>query len=346
MEKIKMNYWLHRISYLAELSYPLFDKGFLTIGFSDFTNKELIDKVLENDLDYFNRQFLDMWGILPRSRYNLLRFLKFNKGDIVIVPSWGTFSVCEIIDEKPLLINETYSDDLKTWGDKKVYTDGIHLISENGNRYDLGFARKVKILYKDISREKFADAKLTSRMKIRQTNCPIDDLEKSIEQSIKNYKENKPIHLHTIIVEKTANLVLDAIKTELNPDKFEKLVKTYFKTIGANDVNIPAKNARDKEGDADIVAVFENLKLIIYIQAKFHKDEDNEWAINQILDYKTSRESIDVGYNKIAWVITSADTFNDKAKKIAAENGIQLINGLEFSKMLLNAGINLLNTKL
>ena len=208
--------------------------------------------------------------------------MKFNKGDIVIVPSWGTFWVCEIIDEKPLLINETYSDDLKTWGNKKVLSDGIHLISENGKRYDLGFARKVKILHKDISRAKFADANLTSRMKIRQTNCLINDLVESIEQSIANFQENRPIHLHSIIVEKTINIILDTIKTELNPDKFEKLVMTYFKTIGANEVTIPAKNERGKEGDADIVAVFENLKLIIYIQAKFHKDKDNEWAINQI----------------------------------------------------------------
>jgi restriction endonuclease Mrr len=174
----------------------------------------------------------------------------------------------------------------------------------------------------------------------------IIDLVVSIEQSIANFQENRPIHLHSIIVEKTINIILDTIKTELNPDKFEKLVMTYFKTIGANEVTIPAKNERGKEGDADIVAVFENLKLIIYIQAKFHKDKDNEWAINQILDYKTNRESIDDGYNKIAWVITSADTFNDEAKKIAAENEIQLIDGIEFSKMLLNAGINLLNTNL
>ncbi|SHN21435.1 Restriction endonuclease [Cyclobacterium lianum] len=341
-----MNYWLHRISHIAELSYPLLDKGFLTIGFSDFTHNKFIDKVLEDDWNYFNGQFREMWGKVPRTRHNLWRFLKFNKGDVVIVPSWGTFFVCEIIDEKPLLISETYSDDLKTWGDKKVTTDGTYLISENGKAYDLGFARKVKILYKNISRAKFADAKLTSRMKIRQTNGSIDDLKKSIEKSIANYIENRPIHLHSIIVEKTANLVLDAIKTELNPDKFEKLVRTYFKTIGANEVTIPAKNERDKEGDADIVAVFENIKLIIYTQAKFQKGKINEWGTNQILDYKTNKESIDDGYNKIAWVITSADTFNDEAEKIATENEIQLIDGLEFSKMLLNAGINLLNTNL
>lgn len=341
-----MNYWLHRISHLAELSYPLLDKGFLTIGFSDFTQKEFIDKVIEDDWSYFNGQFQEMWGKVPRTRHNLWRFLKFKKEDIVIVPSWGTFFVCEIIDEKPLLINETYSDDFKTWGDKKVTTDGTYLISENGKAYDLGFARKVKIHHKNISRAKFADAKLTSRMKIRQTNGSINDLKKSVEKSIANYIENRPIHLHSIIVEKTANLVLDAIKTELNPDKFEKLVRTYFKTIGANEVSIPAKNERDKEGDADIVAVFENIKLIIYIQAKFHKGKINEWGTNQILDYKTNKESIDDGYNKIAWVITSADSFNAEAEKIATENEIQLIDGLEFSKMLLNAGINLLNTNL
>lgn len=341
-----MNYWLHRISHIAKLSYPLLHKGFLTIGFSDFTQKEFIDKVLQNDWNYFNGQFQEIWGKVPRTRRNLWRFLKFNKGDIVIVPSWGTFFVCEIIDENPLLINDTYSDDLKTWGDKKVTTDGTHLISENGKAYDLGFARKVKILHKNISRAKFADAKLTSRMKIRQTNSSINDLKKSIEKSIKNYKENRPIHLHSIIVEKTANIILDTIKTKLNPNKFEKLVKVYFKTIGANEVTIPAKNEKDKKGDADIVAVFENIKLIIYIQAKFHKGKVDEWGTNQILDYKTNKESIDDGYNKIAWVITSADTFNDEAEKIATENEIQLIDGLEFSKMILNAGINLLNANL
>ncbi len=341
-----MNYWLHRISHLAELSYPLLDKGFLTIGFSDFTNSKTIDRVLANDWNYFNHQFQEIWGRVPRTRHNLWNFLKMSKGDIVIVPSWGTFFVCEIIDDIPLLIGETFSEGLKSWGDKSVSTNGTHLISENGSVYDLGFARQVKVLYKQISRDKFADAKLTSRMKIRQTNASLNDLKFSIEKSIENYKVNKPIHLHSIIIDKTANLVLDAIKNELNPDKFEKLVKIYFKTIGANEVSIPAKNERNKEGDADIVAVFENIKLIIYIQAKFHKGKINEWGTNQILDYKTNKESIDDGYNKIAWVITSADTFNEKAEKIATENEIQLIDGLEFSKMLLNVGINLLNTSL
>lgn len=341
-----MNYWLHRISHHAELSYPLLENGYLTIGFSDFTNEIIIDKVVENDSNYFNNKFQELWGRVPRTRHNLWNFLKMSKGDIVIVPSWGTFYVCEITDDRPLLIGETFSEGLKSWGDNKVSTNGTHLIDENGKVYDLGFARQVKVLFKQISRDKFADANLTSRMKIRQTNCDISDLKLSIEKSIENYKENKPIHLHSIIMDRTASIVLDAIQNELNPDKFEKLVKTYFKNIGANEVSIPAKNERNKAGDADIVAVFENIKLIIYTQAKFQKDQISEWGTTQILDYITNKESIDDGYNKVAWVITTANTFNEKAENLAKENEIQLINGLEFSKMLLNVGINLLNTDL
>ena len=338
-----MNYYLHRISHKAELSYPLFDRGFLTIGFSDFTNSETIDKVMVNDWKYIDDECQRMWGHIPKNRHTLWRFLHFKKGDIIIVPSWGTFSVCEIIDEKPLLIDQVYSDDLRTWGDKNVLTNGRHLLSETGDVYDLGFARKIKILQKGISRDKFADAKLTSRMKIRQTNAVINDLKDSIQKSIENFNLNKPIHLHSLLIDQTAKIVLDVIKNELNPDKFERLIKIYFESIGANKITIPAKNERDKEGDADIVAVFENIKLIIYTQAKFQKGQISEWAANQILEYKTNKESIDDGYNKIAWVITTANDFNREAENIAKENEIQLINGIEFAKMLLNNGINLLN---
>jgi hypothetical protein len=341
-----MNYWLHRISHLAELSYPLLEKGYLTIGFSDFSDELTINNVENNDWTNFNKQFQDCWGTLPRTRYSLWNFLKMKKEDIAIVPSWGTFWVCEIIDDKPLLIGDSYSDDLRSWGNKTVILKDNFLAQENGGFYDLGFARKVKILHKSISRDKFADSKLTSRMKIRQTNAQINDLKASIESSIENFKVNKPIHLHSSIIEKTANIVLDTIVNELNPDKFEKLIKIYFKTAGANEVYIPAKNEKDKEGDADIVAVFENLKLIIYAQAKFQKGQISDLATNQILDYKTNKDSIDDGYNKIAWVITTASHFNNNAENLAKENQIQLINGLEFSKMLLNGGINLLNTNL
>lgn len=341
-----MNYWIHRISHIAELSYPLLEKGYLTIGFSDFTQTEIIECVSKNNWGEFNDYFQEYWGTVPRTRHNLWNFLKMSKGDTVIVPSWGTYFVCEIEDEKAQKINNTYSENLFSWGDKKVNANGVLLTKEDGNIYDLGFARKIKIIHREISRDKFADSKLTSRMKIRQTNALINDLEESVIKSIENFKANKPIHLHSLIIDKIAHLVLETIMNELNPDKFERLVQVYFNTIGATEVTIPAKNETNKEGDADIVAVFENMKLIIYTQAKFQNGTINEWATNQILDYVKNKETIADGYNKIAWVITTAENYNEEAKNIAKENGIQLINGIEFAKMVLNVGLNPLNTVL
>lgn len=341
-----MNYWIHRISHLAQLSNPLLNQGYLTIGFSEFTEDEIITKARSNDWGYFDGKFKEKWGAKPRTRHNLWRFLNMSKGDIVIVPSWGSFFVCEIEGEQPIKIGDAYSDGLKTWGDTNVQKNGDLLTTEQGKVYDLGFAWKVKVLCKNVSRDKFADAKLTARMKVRQTNVNINDLKSNVEKSIKNYSANKPIHLHSILLENTAEIVLNTIQKELNPDKFERLVKAYFETIGANSVSIPAKNERDKKGDGDIIAVFENIKLIIYAQVKFHRAKTNAWGASQIQEYKTNRESIDDGYNKIAWVVTTAKSFDEKAENLAKENEIQLINGVDFSKMLLNAGINLLNKNL
>ncbi len=334
-----MNYWLHRISHLAEVSYPLLEKGYLSIGYVDYANPEIVDKVIQNDKYYFDNEFQRIYGALPRNRYSLWNFLSFKKGDIVIVPSWGTFYVCEITDEKPALMSAAYTSDLKTWNNKTIQLNGDLFIDENGKTYDLGFTRKIKILHRSISREKFADAALTARMKMRQTNACINDLKQSVENSIQNYQQNKPIHLHSILQEHTCNLILETLKKELNPDKFEKTIKIYFETIGANSVKIPSKNEREKEGDADIVANFENLKLIIYVQAKFQSGTIGDWATQQISDYKENKDRLDDGYSRMAWVITTANNFNEEAQNKAKEENIQLINGIEFSKMLLNAGI-------
>jgi len=337
-----MNYWLHRISHHAELSRPLLDKGYLSIGFSDFSNDEFLNHTLEGNKPFFDQQFQDYWGLIPRTRQNLWRFLFFLKNDLVLIPEKGAFTICEIIDDRPLLIQELDATGLKTWDGKPVFPDGTLLCTSHGTRFDLGFLRKIKILYRAIPRDKFAGAELTARMKIRQTNASINDLRTQVDRAVQFFNENKPIDLHATLLEKTQGLVLESITKELNPQKFERLIASYFTKIGANGVTIPPKNTKDKEGDADIVAVFENLKLIVYTQAKFQKDRISETGINQILDYRDSQERLDDGYTKVPWVISTADSFSDLAQKNAQQNQIQLINGKEFSAMLLNCGIDFL----
>ena len=65
-----------------------------------------------------------------------------------------------------------------------------------------------------------------------------------------------------------------------------------------------------------------------------------QWALEQIESYKDQKEKTDDGYSKIAWVISTADTYSEQCYKQAKINKIQLINGKEFTKMLLESGIS------
>ncbi|GIW68038.1 MAG: hypothetical protein KatS3mg096_906 [Candidatus Parcubacteria bacterium] len=346
-----MAIWLHRISHHAEVAYPLLANGLLSIGFSDFNEPNFIKVICgENGWESFEKYFDDYWGKRPKTRYNLWRFIvEMRKGDLIVVPSWGTFSVYELIEDMARPVSEIELSEIKDWHGNKIEKkeDGyLHRTttdkSTNKSKdeiIDLGFVRKVKLIKKDIPRNEYADSALTSRMKIRYTNADISDLKESIDKALDAFKKGQPLNIHSQIIDKTRQSILDTIRTELNPEKFEILVKWYFQRIGASDVYIPSKNESEKEGDADVVAVFEPLKIIIYAQVKFHEDETDSWAIEQINDYKNQKETMDDGYTKIGWVVSSADNFSEKCYNLAKEVKVQLVDGKQFTKMLLEAGI-------
>lgn len=343
-----MTIWLHRISYHSEISYPLLEKGYLSVGFSDFSDQEFIDSICTEGTGWntFEEKFEQEWGSKPRTRHNLWRFIRdMKKGNLVIVPSWGTFSVYEIVDDYAIIPSNCNENEFNDWNDNHITinSDGLFTrkIEDKEEIIDLGFLRKVKLIKKDIPRYEYADAALTSRMKIRQTNADISDLKESVEKAIQAFNESKPINLHSIILEKTKDIIIDNIRNELNPDKFEKLIQWYFQRIGASDVYIPTKNENDKEGDADVVAVFEPIKTIIYSQVKFHNNGDDtpSWAIEQIKSYKEHKEAMDDGYSKISWVVTSADSFTEEAYEYAKEAKVQLVDIKQLTQMLLDVGI-------
>jgi hypothetical protein len=170
-------------------------------------------------------------------------------------------------------------------------------------------------------------------MKIRQTTADISDLKESVEKALAAFKKEKPLNIYSQIVETASRQILDTLQSELTPDKFEYLVKLYFERIGATNVYIPTKNESGKDGDADVVATFEAIRTIIYIQVKFYQGETSSWAIEQIRNYKLQKDSIDDGYSKIAWVISSSDSFSEEAQKLAKEANIQLFDGITFAVM-------------
>ena len=343
-----MNYWLHRISHHAEVSYPLLEQGYLSIGWIFLSKPAFIDEICgENGRQKFEAYLLPEGS--PPNRYNLWRFIvDMKKGDWVVVPSCGAFSVFEIEDDKALSITEITSlvkiqdssgNSIEMGKDGYLYNTGRKDEKGANSLVDLGFFKKVKPVKTDISRYEYADAALTSRMKLRRGNAYITDLKESIEAALTAFNEEKPLNIYLQIVEKAGQQILDTIQSKLNPGKFERLVKWYFERIGATKVDSPTRNESGKEGDADVVAIFEAIKTIIYTQVKFHSGETSSWAIEQINDYKTPKNGIDDGYSKIAWVISSGDSFSNEAKNMAQEANVQLFDGITFAKMLLEAGI-------
>lgn len=311
-----MSIWLHRISHHAEVAYPLLGNGLLSIGFSDFSNSDFIKDICgENGWQSFEKYFDDEWGSKPRTRYNLWRFIvDMREGDWVVVPSWGAFSVYELTEDRAKPVSEIELSEIKDWhGNKIVFKEDGLLYRSSSELIDLGFVRKVKLIEKDIPRYEYADSALTSRMKFRATNADISNLKLSIDKALAGFKKGQPLNIYSQIISKTRQSILETIRAELTPDKFEILIKWYFQRIGASDVYIPSKNESGKEGDADVVAVFEPIKTIIYSQVKFHTGETSSWAIEQINSYKDQKDTMDDGYSKISWVISSADSFSKES---------------------------------
>lgn len=339
-------YWLHRISYVMDVSYPLLDEGYLSIGFSDFAEPDFIGSC-QNKWEHFEKYFKKLWGSLPRNRYTLWRFIyKMNEGDRVLVPSWGKFHIFEIVHKKTYLPSEIIEiiDKVSSWDgiSIKCFEDKkLHYQDKVGSLVDLGFFRKVRPVCKNIPRRQYADSALTSRMKARQTNVNITNIKESIEIALKSFQNKMPINLQSQIIDKSLDAVIKTIRESLNPDKFERLIQRYFLNIGADSADIPAKKEKDKLGDADIVSTFENLKTIFYIQAKFHQGTTDSFALDQIDEYvQYKNDSFDDGYTKVAWVITSAKKFTDECLKKGKALNIQLIDIQSFARMILESGIS------
>ncbi|MBR1926469.1 MAG: restriction endonuclease [Bacteroidales bacterium] len=276
---------------------------------------------------------------LPRNRWNLWRFVnEMEEGDIVIVPMPYSFSVCRIADNI-VISNETIDSSLLEDCDGEPVTrkeDG-YLYNKSDEIVDLGFYRKVDIIARDIPRDKYADQALSSRMKIRQTNANIDDLDGSVNDAISAFRDQKPINLKETLMESAAPLVLEKIRTLQNDTKFEALVEWYMKSLGAR-VDTPWKGeSPTEEGDADRIAYFDNIGFAIMIQIKKHSGITDDWAVTQIKGYAANHNFGE--YATALWVISSGDGFSEEAQRLAEETGVRLVDGLQFSRMILEAGL-------
>ncbi len=191
---------------------------------------------------------------------------------------------------------------------------------------------------------------------MRQTNGCINDIKESVEETLNALKAGKPMNFYEDSINELCPKLFDKMNNSLNPDKFELLVKRYMEKIGANSVTIPPKNEAEKEdyADADIIAFFDNIKVAILIQAKYHdkNTKTDDWAVEQIKRYKEQREDpeckLGAGeeeFTYIPWVISTCKEYTEAAEDMAKENNIRLINGETFAKMILEQGLKDIDLK-
>lgn len=354
MEK---KYWLHRISHEGEVSYDLLKKGYLTVGWSRFLNQpdKLIETIKDKDNDLEFRKYTEDRGIKTTSRWSLWNFGKMKVGDTVLVPMYGgKFGVYRILEEMQPISNMKI-DKFKASNKEEFEIKDSYLVNNTINEpVDLGFIIKVESIlkYEDPKPRNFAESKLISRMRNRQTNSDITDLANEVESAI---VAKKPHDVYDVFIEEIKNkFIKDYIFGEYTPDQIEMLVDQYFKKMGADDVKILAKNepGKPKGSDADVEATFTDLKTTYYVQVKKRDGQTGMEGLNQIKDYIDNINSNpdDEDEVDIAWLLTTgffADEVKQKAKeyKDKGEANIRLVDGREFVEMIFNAGIELLDLK-
>lgn len=349
-----MTTWLHRITHLGEFSFPLLkNHNLLSIGFSDFipdflvekdkipNNEDFIERVQQGGVNYLDDIFLHSWGNKDRARFHLFNFIRMNKGDWVVVPEPGKFSVYEILDHKACPITSIEKERITgRQGQEVEVGSGKLKLKKDGSDLDLGFVREVKPIQIEIPRDKYGKAELSRSLKYRRTNKDITKAEDEVKEAVNRFAENKPINIYQDLVKGMKNQILDNINTKLNHEKFEILIEWYFTQCGATETVRPSKNSPDKDGDADVIATFEPLKTIYYIQAKFHDGKTPVEAADQIVDYVNNQGTTDDDFHRISWVISTAESFTQETQDKANNNHIQLINGDELAEMILEIGIH------
>lgn len=145
--------------------------------------------------------------------------------------------------------------------------------------------------------------------------------------------------------------IIDSI-SNLSPHKFEDLIVELFEKNGYITLQ---KNDFDRMGgDIDILMTYDQKSLLgnifsmskdiespnINIQAKKKPgtDFEDKIAVEQLL--KRAETKSRKGINDINIVIDLTSAFQECTEKLAKENNVILINGLQFASLLIQYGIN------
>lgn len=306
--------------------------------------------------DQFETAWKNKWGANDsdvesiKRKYNNLRIMKdINVGDIIVIPKLDTtqdvdypcrcFTVVECTQQYSFSVLEKYSDFGHVIGVSPLFSCSYH----SDRLATITISGKFKAYQKAINRvgnSEFLEA-VKELIEINKTS-PLSSQVEAKDFSFILAQE---------LSEKYDYLVEENLKNlrKMDPKNFEYLIKELFEVNG---FVFKRMNYYDKNGgDIDIQmmlneksllgAVFKQAKgadnLYINIQAK--KKDGFDWdAMTAAKQLVTKRESNSIPHY-IDIVIDLTDDFDEDTEKYAKENHVVLINGKQFSLLLLQFGL-------
>lgn len=198
-----MKYWLHRNTggeFAAQYAQSLLSKGFLSIGWKGLSNDENMKLIQKQGWTGVNKVLTKNGWELERNRYCLSRFIsEMKKGDLVVVPFPGRFSIYEIADDI-IYSNESldayhFTDANGIKAEKKAMNGYITFVNNRGEEIDLGFYRRVIPRMLNLSRYDRIDKRLYSKMRVIMTNIEITDVGQAVDNLLGRVQDESDINI-------------------------------------------------------------------------------------------------------------------------------------------------------
>ena len=344
-----MNYYVFRINYneyfkdiLKELILGNLRQGWGTFGMAINQPENMFIDAWKSEWD---TQLSDE---TMKSRYNNLKIMtEIQKGDIIVIPkiSLNSDEVCRqfVISR----CTETYRFEVL-----KSMEDFGHIIQvENilSCRYDMDeasgeIAAKFRAYQSPLNRvgnSVFQNA-VTKLIKKHETNP------KSFEEEDRNeiYKVSSSVvdarteYLSSIVsvLQNWDNKKFEYIIQELfEMNGYKKVVNNWYDGKGG-DVDIIFKSFKDDSLMDHIFMLSENVEepeIFVQAKKKVGIDLNDINAVNQLVSMLSK-----VDNHPILIVINLTEEFTKDAKEAAEQNGVILINGIQFASLLVRHGIN------
>ncbi len=319
---------MHRMSHEGETAQKLLsEKNLITIGWSvlDKYEDEVINKARSLAKKDFAEYFVDLGKSISNEymsatkSYFLYNFLRLKKGDKVIIPFPKSIKIVEVVD--PATVYKS---------------DGP----------DIGFTAKVDIIVDQASRYDYICSSLSSKLKYRGTNLVISKENKCnlVDDLINNIKKGKTTYNFGETKSKMVDLVFEYLKNDITETHFEVLIRSYLDNLGADYSEISSKKRKhsknDSSADVDVKAVFIDLNICVYVQAKHHNHYTGRKGIDQLIEYKHEVDDTYESLQPIKWLITTAKLSEDD-EEYARINGVRVIDDCGFAECLIDSGVRL-----